>query len=156
MSAETPKRPARRSAKPKAEPVEEKRPVGRPSEYDPAYCAEVEAFMAEGFSLTAFAGKLGVSRATIDNWTKAHPEFLEAVSRAKAKRLMHWEGAALRVSEKGGGPGTATIIVFGLKNMGGDEWADKREVELSGALGVTYVAPPPSAAEPSEEDYETG
>lgn len=143
--------------KPRA-PAAAKRSVGRPTKYDPKFCDAVEAFMAEGFSLTAFAGDLGVSRATIDNWMKEFPEFLEAVSRSKAKRLAFWERTAINVASKGtGGPGAATVIVFGLKNMGGDEWKDKQEVEHTGTMGVTYVtnatgpAPPPS-----EEDYETG
>lgn len=117
----------------------ETRPVGRPSVYEERFCDEVEAFMGQGYSLTAFAGSIDVSRATIDNWMKAHPEFLEAVSRSKAKRLMHWEGQALKVSEKGGGPGTATVIVFGLKNMGGDEWSDASKVEHSGGVTVNIT-----------------
>ena len=133
----------------------EKRPVGRPSEYDPRYCDELEAFMAQGYSFTAFAGSIGVCRATLDNWAKEHPEFLGARERAKALRLMHWEKSALKVAEKGGGPGTATIITFGLKNMGGDEWVDKQSVEHTGALGVTYVTPAQPVPAASEEDYET-
>lgn len=93
--------------------------------------------MGKGFSLTAFAGQIGVARSSINEWIDNFPEFSEAVSRAKAKRLLHWEQAAHRVAEKGGGPGTATIIVFGLKNMGGDEWRDKQEVEHSGGIGIT-------------------
>jgi hypothetical protein len=114
----------------------DKRPVGRPSDYEPAYCGQLEEFMGQGFSATAFAGHIGVSRATIDNWTKAHPEFLGALSRAKAKRTLQWEKAGLKVAEKGGGPGTATMIMFGLKNMGGDEWADVQRKELTGKDGA--------------------
>jgi transposase len=143
-----------RAKKPRATAAE-KRPVGRPTKYEPRFCDELEAFMAQGYSATAFAGSIGVSRATIDNWTKEHPEFLEALSRAKAKRLLDWERAAHRVRDKGGGPGTAQIITFGLKNMGGDEWVDKQAVEHTGALGVTYVTPVQPAPAPSEEDYET-
>ena len=112
------------------EPPEPKR--GRPTDYRPEYCDEVQAAMADGYSLTAFAGMIDVDRSTIGNWMDAHPEFFLAVSRGKAKRLLHWETSAMRVAERGGGPGTATIIVFGLKNMGGDEWADKSEVKNTG------------------------
>lgn len=117
----------------------EKRPVGRPSIYDPSYCDELEAFMAQGYSFTAFAGSIGVCRATLDNWAKEHPEFLGARNRAKAKRLMHWEKSALKVAETGGGPGTATMIAFGLKNMGDDEWRDKQEVEHTGGLTLNVT-----------------
>ena len=46
----------------------------------------------------------------------------------------------MKVASSGGGPGTATVIVFGLKNMGGGEWADKSEVKNTGALGSYDVA----------------
>lgn len=141
MSAETSKRPARRSAKPKAESVDGKRPVGRPTKYEPRFCDEVMADMAEGYSLTAFAGKIGVSRGTLNEWAEAHPEFSEAVSRAKAARLRKWEALGLGVAANGsGGPGAATVIVFGLKNMGDDEWTAPDKVEHSGRVDtVTTV-----------------
>lgn len=105
---------------------------GRPTKYEPRFCDEVVADMAEGFSLTAFAGKIGVNRDTIDEWRKVHPEFSEACTRAKAHRLRFWEQTAINVAAKGtGGPGAATVITFGLKNMGDDEWRDKRELAHS-------------------------
>ena len=113
----------------------EKHAGGRPSKYDPAFCDLVVETMRTGLSLTAFAGEIGVARSTINEWMDAHPEFSEAVSRAKASRLLHWERAALNVAVRGGGPGTATVIVFGLKNMGGDEWSDTTKTEVSGPGG---------------------
>lgn len=116
-----------------------KRPVGRPSEYEERFCDELEEFMARGYSFTAFAGSIGVCRATLDNWAEAHPEFLGARNRAKAKRLMHWETAGLKVAEKGGGPGTAQMIAFGLKNMGDGEWVDLTKREVTGKDGEPLV-----------------
>lgn len=120
---------------------------GRPSKYDPAYCGVVETEMASGLSLSAVAGIIGVSRATINNWMAENPEFLEAVSRAKAKRLLHWEQVALNVASQGGGAGSATIVVFGLKNMGGDEWADTTKTEISGPGGKPVQTEDVSARE---------
>ena len=119
------------------------RKVGRPTKYEERFCQEAEIAMAEGYSLTAFAGIIGVARSTLNEWMEANPEFSEAVSRAKAKRLLHWEKAAMKVAEKGGGPGTATVIVFGLKNMGGDEWTDttKQDVNLNGGVTVNISGP---------------
>lgn len=114
-----------------------KRPVGRPTKYEPRFCDEVVADMAEGYSLTAFAGRIGVSKSTLNEWMDAHPEFSDAVSCAKAARLRKWEGLGLDVAAKGsGGPGAATVIVFGLKNMGDDEWTDTTKQEVSGGLTV--------------------
>ena len=117
--------------------------------------------MAKGYSLTAFAGILGVNRDTIDAWMHAHQEFSEACRRAKAKRLLQWERAAMKVAAKGGGHGQSQIIAFGLKNMGGNEWRDKQEHEHSGPRGgplqfqkveILIVDPAPPDAEPSDTD----
>jgi hypothetical protein len=117
----------------------EPRPVGRPSKYETRFCDEVEGFMGQGFSLAAFAGHIGVSRSTINEWMAEHADFSEAVSRAKCVRLLHWEKAGLKVASEGGGTGTATMIVFGLKNMGGDEWTDKSEVKVDGGMTVNIT-----------------
>jgi hypothetical protein len=69
-----------------------------------------------------------------------YPDFLLAVSRAKAARLKQWETAAMNGAFTQNG-GNATLIIFGLKNAGRnpagqeDEWAEKSEVKHSGAVG---------------------
>lgn len=117
----------------------QKHPGGRPSDYKPEYCQQVIDAMRAGFSLTAFAGIIGVARSTINAWMEAHQEFSEAVSCAKAGRLLHWEEAAIRVAKEGGGPGSATLIVFGLKNMAPEEYSDTAKVEHSGPGGSPLV-----------------
>ena len=114
----------------------EKHAGGRPSAYDPRYCDLVIEEMSKGFSLSAFAGLIGVSRPTLNNWMGQHLEFFEAVSRAKAARLLLWEKKALEIAEKGGGQGSATMVIFALKNMGGEEWREKHQVQHSGAVGL--------------------
>lgn len=109
-------------------------PFGRPSLYKPQYCKALVSDMAVGYSLSAFAGLIGVSRDTINEWAKVHPDFSEAVKQGKAKRLRHWEGAAIRVAEKGGSPGTSGMVSFGLKNMSEDgEWAERSELKVGGS-----------------------
>jgi hypothetical protein len=112
-----------------------KHPGGRPTLYKPEYCARVEEEMAKGFSLTAIAGTIGVCRATINVWKAEYPEFLEAVNRAMAKRLLEWETIGLKIAREGGGPGSATLVIFGLKNAGGDEWSDKTIQQHQGPNG---------------------
>ncbi len=112
-----------------------KNPVGRPTKYEPRFCDEVVADMAKGYSLTAFAGLIGVNKDTLNEWMAVHPEFSDAVTRAKAARLRNWEEVAIAMRTNGGGPGGATITIFGLKNMGGDEWCDRQQVEHSGPNG---------------------
>lgn len=72
----------------------DKRPVGRPSEYDPAYCARVVALGKEGKSRAEIASALDCSRTTLTAWENAHREFLTALSRAKDEELAWWEAQA--------------------------------------------------------------
>lgn len=58
--------------------------MGRPSDYRPEYCAQVEEFCRQGASLVEFAASIGVDRSTIQEWRKVHPAFSLACSRALA------------------------------------------------------------------------
>jgi transposase len=108
-------------------------PAGRPSEYDAAYCKEAEAFLSEGFSVAALAGKLGVAKQTIYNWIDAHPEFMDAVKVGQAKAVLWWEERNRHMAVTG--EGNATLIVFGLKNRASDEWRESKSTEISGPNG---------------------
>jgi len=115
------------------------RPTGRPTKYEERFCDLVEEKMGAGLSLTAFAWYIGVTRDTLNEWTRVHPLFSDAVMRAKAKRLLHWEMLGLRIAKDGGGQGSATMTIFGLKNMdrgASNEWTDRQEHELSGPGGA--------------------
>lgn len=107
-------------------------PAGRPTSYDPIYCEQLVAHMADGASVSSFAAEIDVARSTINLWAEAHPEFMEALSRGKAKAAAWWEKAGRSVAT--GGDGSAPMCIFGMKNMGGEDWQDKREVEHSGHM----------------------
>src|SRR5690349_11642525 len=93
--------------------------------------------MSEGASMTSFAAEIDVARSTINEWMGAHPEFSEAVKRAKAKCAAWWEKQGRDIAT-GKAEGNPTLVIFGLKNMGGeDDWRDKREVEHSGEMTVS-------------------
>ena len=109
--------------------------VGRPTKFLPAYCKAVIEHMADGASITSFAAEIGVSRATINVWMAEHPEFLEAVTIAKAKAQAWWEKTARTLASTG--TGNATMCVFSLKNLGADDFKDKREVEHSGGIDTS-------------------
>lgn len=108
-------------------------PGGRPSKYDPAYCEEVIADGNIGYSLTAFAGKIGVDRDTITEWAKVHPEFSLAVKAHKAARTRFLETGLLNGDATGP---NVTSRIFALKNAAPEEWRDKHEVEHSGEVGL--------------------
>jgi terminase small subunit-like protein len=123
--------------------------AGRPSLYRAEYAERVIEFCRDGYTLTAFAGEIGVARSTINEWIDAHPEFSEAVSRAKALRARWWEERAREIAEKGGAGGQATIVIFGLKNHAPDDFREKSETVLSGGdkpLQVEQLTPDERAA----------
>ena len=99
--------------------------AGRPTKYDPKYCDEVIEFMAEGLSLTAFAGHLRVAKSTINEWMSNHPEFSDAVKIAQGCRTECLERGLLG-SEVGP---MVTARIFALKNAAPDEWSDKRQID---------------------------
>jgi len=115
--------------------TDQTQPLGRPTKYDPAYCDRLIEHMKDGASVLSFAASIGVSRATINVWAAAHPDFLEALNAGKAACGAWWEARGREVAQNGGGNGQATMITFGLKNMGRDDWADRQTTELTGADG---------------------
>lgn len=71
---------------------------GRPSSYDPSYCALVIEHMRNGMSIASFAAKVGVSRETIWKWGKAYPEFRNACEVAKETSQVWWERLAIAIA----------------------------------------------------------
>ena len=110
-------------------------PAGRPSDYQEEYAERVVTFCADGYSLTAFAGEIGVARSTINEWMAVYVEFSEAVSRAKAKRARWWEDRAREIAQKGGPGGQATMVIFGLKNHAADDFKEVTRQEHTGRHG---------------------
>lgn len=115
-------------------------PAGRPSLYSEAYCDEVINAGAEGYSLTAFAGIIGVARSTIGEWMQEHPEFSVACRKAMAKRTMFLEKGMLK--EDATGP-MITARRFALVNaVVGDEpqeWREKQEIDSKQTVTVQVI-----------------
>ena len=110
-----------------------KNPIGRPTKYKPEYCEQVVIAGKEGYSLTAFAGLIGVSRDTINEWMNTIPEFSVAAKEHKAVRAMWWETQLRKTGSEGGGNGQVTACIFALKNVDPDEWRDRQEVKHDGS-----------------------
>lgn len=116
--------------------------AGRPTKYDPAYCDQVVAHAQDGASLTSFAAEIDVARSTINEWMGEHPEFSEACARAKARAASWWESRGRSIAKDGGGPGAATMVMFGMKNMGGEDWKDASQIDHRSTDGS--MTPPPT------------
>lgn len=93
---------------------------GRPTDYRPEFCEEVEDFMRQGFSKMAAAGHIGVCYQTLKNWMGTHPEFFAAVKRGEAARVIFLERDLIAAET---GP-KVTSRIFALKNAAPDEWKD--------------------------------
>ena len=76
------------------------RPRGRPSLYDAAYCGRVLELAAEGCCKAEIAAKLGVAGKRLDAWAAVHPEFRDALRRARALEYAWW----LEAGRKGSAP----------------------------------------------------
>lgn len=111
--------------------------AGAPTKYDPAYCDHATSFLADGYSVAALAGDIGVAKSTIYKWIDEHPSFSDAVKVGQAKATLWWERRNIEFAKTG--EGNATAIIFGLKNRASDEWRDKVETEHSGTLKVARV-----------------
>lgn len=107
--------------------------AGRPSDYKPEYCNAVIEHMKEGASLTSFAASINCARSTINVWMEANPEFSEAVKAGKAQCAAWWESIGRKNAVEGGG--NATLVIFGLKNMAGDDWREKQEIDHTSSDG---------------------
>lgn len=101
---------------------------GRPTIYQIKYCQKIIDWMADGYSISSFAGKIGVSEKTIYNWAKENEDFLQSIKIGKAKSILFWEKIG-RQGMMGEIPHfNATVWIFQMKNRWG--WADRLTVDL--------------------------
>ena len=113
--------------------------IGRPTLYRDDYVEDVKTFCVNGFSLTAFAGKIGISRRTLSYWREVHPEFDDACEVAKARACLWYEAQSRKVARGEGGPGAATLVMFALKNLGAEDFSDRRQVEHLGQVSHRHL-----------------
>ena len=98
---------------------------GRPTKYTDDLGDKLIRWMRNGYSLTAAAGKIGISRQTVYAWAEEKPAFSDALNEARAAAAAWWEDRAQDVAM--GKEGNAAMVIFGLKNRVADEWRDKQE-----------------------------
>ena len=74
--------------------IEDTKPVGRPSLYDPSYCDKVVELGRLGKSVEQISSNLGVSCRVLYDWRDKYPEFLRALEQAKEAEQTWWEDQA--------------------------------------------------------------
>lgn len=108
-------------------------PGGRPTDYLPEYCEQVIELGRQGKSKAQIAAALDVARMTLDNWAAVHPEFLDAITRARDLSMAWWE-------DKGqGGLDTsgfnASLWSRSMAARFPDDYTERQKRELTGKDG---------------------
>jgi hypothetical protein len=108
---------------------------GRPTKYNPAMCEQLIELMRKGLSRTAVAAKFDVTRETLNEWAKAHPEFSDALQLGETQSQAWWEQQAI---DNLCNPHFQTGSWYAnMKNRFG--WRDRNE--LTGLDGTPLVQP---------------
>jgi hypothetical protein len=116
-------------------------PAGRPSDYQPEFCDQVIDLAKQGKSKAQMAAAFDVSRQTIDNWAEAHPEFLEALSRAEAHCQAWWEDQGMKGMTA---PGfNAAVWTKSMQARFREDYTERKEMTgpSGGPMGVTWLPP---------------
>ena len=103
-------------------------PVGCPTVYKEEYCQRLIDHMSEGGTYLSFPATLDrpVCTATLYNWEKKYPEFLEA-KRQGYNLLLRWDESRLNKMIDGESKGNVTALIFKMKNC--HRWTDRAEVD---------------------------
>lgn len=103
--------------------------VGRPTNYDPAYCEQVIELGAKGKSRAQMAAHIGCSRQTMSEWEAKHPEFADATTRARDLALAWWEQAGqVGMFMKGF---NANAFSLQIRNRFPEDYRDKKDHEVN-------------------------
>jgi len=119
----------------------EKRPVGRPSQYDPMYCERVIELGKIGKSVEQIAAQIGVGTKTLYNWRDENPEFLHAMDLAKELELDWWESIAqaMMVENKDSDKLNASIWSRSMAARFPKKYRESTKTEITGADGAPLV-----------------
>lgn len=122
--------------------TEEKRPVGRPSLYDPKYCEEVITLGRIGKSIEQIAANLNVSLRVLYDWRDKHPEFLHALEDAKTYEQAWWEeqAAAYMIENKESDRLNATLWSRSMAARFPKKYRESVKQEITGADGAPLLS----------------
>ncbi|CAB4123465.1 hypothetical protein UFOVP43_46 [uncultured Caudovirales phage] len=120
----------------------EKRPVGRPSLYDPKYCEEVIELGKIGKSTEAIGAILGVGTKTLYNWRDENPEFLRALELAKEFELHWWEDIAQThmIENRESDKINASIWSRSMAARFPKKYRESTKTEITGADGAPLIS----------------
>ena len=122
--------------------IAEKRPVGRPSLYDPAYIDQVIELGKIGKSTEAIGATLGVGTATLYRWRDEFPEFREALETAKEYELLWWEDIAQThmIENRESDKINASIWSRSMAARFPKKYRESTKTEITGADGAPLIS----------------
>ena len=120
----------------------EKRPVGRPSLYDPSFCDEVVELGRKGKSVEQIASILNVSLRTMYSWRDSYEEFLHALDDAKTYEQAWWEeqAAAYMVENKESDRLNSSLWSRSMAARFPKKYRESTKTEITGADGSPLIA----------------
>jgi hypothetical protein len=122
--------------------IKEKRPVGRPSLYDPAFVDQVIELGKLGKSTEAIGATLGVGTATVYRWRDEFPEFREALDTAKEYELLWWEDIAQThmIENRESDKINASIWSRSMAARFPKKYRESTKTEITGADGAPLIS----------------
>ena len=109
----------------------------RPTDYRPEFCERVIEYGKQGKSKTWMAAEFDVTKQTLLNWERAHPEFLDAMTRALQFSQMWWEDKGQEALAKP--VFQASMWSRSMAARFPDDWREKQDIDLNGKIQVTEV-----------------
>lgn len=108
-------------------------PAGRPSKYQASFCDVVIEAGKQGKSVAWIAAELEVSKDTIYEWIDVHPEFSDAMAKARTLSQRWWEDKGQEGMQQQGF--NASIWSRSMAARFPDDWRETKATELSGPNG---------------------
>lgn len=107
---------------------------GRPTLYKPEYCETVIELGKQGDSLVQMASYFDVTRQSLMEWAKVHPEFSTALNIAKEHCQSWWEKAGREGMFLGGGGFNAAVWKKSMEARFREDYTERSEVHQTGTM----------------------
>jgi transposase-like protein len=122
--------------------IAQKRPVGRPSLYDPAYIEQVIELGKLGKSTEAIGATLGVGTSTLYRWRDEFEEFRDALDTAKEYELLWWEDIAQThmIENRESDKINASIWSRSMAARFPKKYRESTKTEITGADGAPLIS----------------
>lgn len=110
-------------------------PAGRPTDYNPDFCALIIEHGEKGASVVEMAYECGVTKQSIYEWARVHPEFSDALNKARAASQVWWERKGRAGIEKSSSEFQGNLWGRNMSARFPEDWREIKGTELTGANG---------------------